>query len=392
LPVADALAAVLAQARALPAEEVPLAAAAGRILARGVSSVVDLPPFASSSMDGYAVRAGDTPGTLPVVGHSAAGRPAQQSLGAGEAIEISTGAVVPEGADAVIPVERVNVRSDEIEISAAVPVGDNIRRRGGDVQAGDEVLAAGNVLTAARIGAVAACGIDAIRAHRAPRVTILVTGSELRQPGEALEPGQIYESNGIMLARILTEAGAIVERLAPAEDTEAALERALARALEADVVVTSGGVSVGPHDLVRRVESRLGVEELFWGVAMRPGKPLAFGVRGATLVFGLPGNPLSSLVGALLFVTPALRALQGHPDPAPPFRPGTLAREVKQRPERDDFARARISWTEAGPVLDPLAGQESHLIVQTTAADAIVHIPRGTDVLAAGATIGYLPL
>jgi molybdopterin molybdotransferase len=392
LPVADALAAVLAQAKALPEEDVPLAAAAGRMLARGVSSMVDLPPFPSSSMDGYAVRAGDTPGVLPVVGHSAAGRPSQRALGTGEAIEISTGAVVPEGADAVIPVERVEARPDEIEISAAVPVGDNIRRRGGDVQAGDEVLAAGNVLTAARIGAIAACGIDAIRAHRAPRVTILVTGSELRQPGEGLEPGQIYESNGIMLARILTEAGAIVERLAPAEDSEAALEQALDRALEADVVVTSGGVSVGPHDLVRRVEAALGVEEVFWGVAMRPGKPLAFGVRGATLVFALPGNPLSSLVGALLFVTPALRALQGHPDPAPPFRPGTLAREVRPRPERDDFARARISWTEAGPVLDPLAGQESHMIVQTTAADAIVRIPRGTEALDAGSPIGYLPL
>jgi molybdopterin molybdotransferase len=195
-----------------------------------------------------------------------------------------------------------------------------------------------------------------------------------------------------MLARVLEEAGAVVERLAAAEDTEAALEAALTRALEADVVVTSGGVSVGPHDLVRRVEARLGVEEVFWGVAMRPGKPLAFGVRGATLVFGLPGNPLSSLVGALLFVTPALRALQGHPDPAPPFRPGTLAREVKRRPERDDFARARISWTDAGPVLDPLAGQESHMIVQTTAADAIVQIPRGADVLPAGSPIGYLQL
>ena len=190
---------------------------------------------------------------------------------------------------------------------------DNIRARGGDVRAGDEVLAAGQVLTAARVGAIAACGIETITAHRTPRVTILVTGSELRPPGEPLEPGQIYESNGIMLARVLEEAGAVVERLGAAEDTEAALEGALARALEADVVVTSGGVSVGPHDLVRRVEEQLGVEEVFWGVAMRPGKPLAFGVRAATLVFGLPGNPLSSLVGALLFVTPALRALQGHP-------------------------------------------------------------------------------
>jgi molybdopterin molybdotransferase len=392
LPVADALAAVLAQVRALPEEDVPLSRAAGRILSRGVGSAVDLPPFPSSSMDGYAVRAADTPGVLPVVGHSAAGRPALRSLAAGEAIEISTGAVVPDGADAVIPVERVDVRMHEIEIAAAAAVDDNIRHRGGDVRAGDEVLAAGSVLTAARVGAIAACGIDTIRAHRAPRVTILVTGSELRTPGEALEPGQIYESNGIMLARILEDAGAIVERLAAAEDTEPALEHALGRALEADVVVTSGGVSVGPHDLVRRVEARLGVEEVFWGVAMRPGKPLAFGVRGATLVFGLPGNPLSSLVGALLFVTPALRALQGHPDPAPPFRPGRLARVVTQRPERDEFARARLSWVDDGPVLDPLAGQESHMIAQTTAADAIIQIPRGSGTLTAGAAIGYLPL
>ena len=392
LPVADALAAVLERARALPVEEIPLSRAAGRILARGVVAAVDLPPFASSSMDGYAIRAGDTPGVLTVVGHSAAGRPASRSVGAGEAIEISTGAVVPDGADAVIPVERIVVRESGIEIAEAVAMDDNIRARGGDVRAGDEVLAAGHVLTAARVGAIAACGIETITAHRTPRVTILVTGSELRPPGEPLEPGQIYESNGIMLARVLEEAGAVVERLGAAEDTEAALEGALARALEADVVVTSGGVSVGPHDLVRRVGERLGVEEVFWGVAMRPGKPLAFGVRDTTLVFGLPGNPLSSLVGALLFVTPALRALQGHPDPAPPFRPGALARPVSPRPERDDFARARISWSETGPVLEPLAGQESHMIVQTTAADAIVHIPRGTEVLAAGSPIGYLAL
>ncbi len=392
MPVADALAAVLERARALPVEEIPLPRAAGRILARGVVAAVDLPPFASSSMDGYAIRARDTPGVLTVVDHSAAGRPASRSAGSGEAIEISTGAVVPDGADAVIPVERVVVRASGIEIAEAVAPDDNIRGRGGDVRAGDEVLAAGQVLTAARVGAIAACGIDTVAAHRAPRVMILVTGSELRPPGEPLEPGQIYESNGIMLGRVLEEAGAVVERLGAAEDTERALEGALERALEADVVVTSGGVSVGPHDLVRRVEERLGVEEVFWGVAMRPGKPLAFGVRGATLVFGLPGNPLSSLVGALLFVTPALRALQGHPDPAPPFRPGALARPVTPRPERDDFVRARISWSETGPVLDPLAGQESHMIVQTTAADAIVHIPRGTDVLAAGSPIGYLAL
>ena len=392
LPVADALAAVLARAEPLQREQVLLEAAAGRILADPVASIVDLPPFPSSSMDGYAVRAADVPGTLRIVGRVAAGRPETRALREGEAIEISTGGVVPGGADTVVPVERVVVRSDEIEISEAVVPGDNIRRQGGDVRAGDPILGAGDILTPARLAALAACGIESVASSRRPSVAVVVTGTELRAPGEPLGPGQIYESNGIMLAAALAGAGARVERFGATEDSEEALELVLERALEADVVVTSGGVSVGPHDLVRRVEARLGVEEVFWGVAMRPGKPLAFGVRGRTLVFGLPGNPVSALVGGLLFVCPALLALQGHPDPAPPFRPGTLASEIRPRRERDDFVRARVAWSDGGALLDPIVGQESHMIVHTTAADAIVHIPRGTEVLAPGARVGFLLL
>jgi molybdopterin molybdotransferase len=392
LPVADALAAVLGRAEVLPLEQVPLEEAAGRILAAAVASRVDLPPFPSSSMDGYAVRAADVPGTLRVVGAVAAGRPETRALGGGEAIEISTGGVVPTGADTVVPIERIVERAGEVEITEAVVSGDNIRRRGGDVLAGDTIVAGGESLTPARLAALAACGIESITSRRAPRVAIVVTGTELRPPGEVLGPGQIYESNGIMLAAALAQSGAVVERLGATEDNENALAEALERALEADVVVTSGGVSVGPHDLVRRVEARLGVEEIFWGVAMRPGKPLAFGVRGRTLVFGLPGNPVSSLVGALLFVRPALLALQGHPDPAPPFRPGTLAGEIRPRPERDDYVRARVTWSDGGALLDPIVGQESHMIVQTTAADAIVHIPRGTETLPPGARADFLAL
>ena len=392
LPVADALAAVLARAEALPREQVLLEAAAGRILADSVASIVDLPPFPSSSMDGYAVRAADVPGTLRIVGRVAAGRPETRLLREGEAIEISTGGVVPGGADTVVPVERVVARPDEIEISEATVQGDNIRRQGGDVHAGDQILGAGDLLTPARLAALAACGIESVMSRRRPSVAVVVTGTELRAPGEPLAPGQIYESNGIMLATALADVGARVERFGATEDSEEALALVLERALEADVVVTSGGVSVGPHDLVRRVEAQLGVEEVFWGVAIRPGKPLAFGVRGRTLVFGLPGNPVSALVGSLLFVRPALLALQGHPDPAPPFRPGTLAREIWPRPERDDFVRARVTWSDGGALLDPIVGQESHMIVHTTAADAIVHIPRGTEVLAAGARAGFLLL
>ena len=392
LTVAEALAKVLARAEPLPAERVRLERAAGRILAEAVVSPVDLPPFPSSSMDGYAVRAADLPGVLRVVGQVAAGRPESRTLLAGEAIEISTGGVVPAGADTVVPVERVTVRPREVEIREVVGSKDNIRGMGSDVRAGATVMAAGELLTPARLGALAACGIEGVFSSRPPRVTIVVTGTELRAPGEPLAAGQIYESNGVMLATALEAAGAVVERLAATEDSEDALGRALEHALGSDVVVTSGGVSVGPHDLVRRVETRLGVEEVFWGVAMRPGKPLAFGVRDRTLVFGLPGNPVSSLVGCLLFVLPALLALEGHRDPAPPFRPGILASDLRQHPERDDFVRARTSWSGDGALLDPIVGQESHMIVRTTAADAIVHVPRGTDVLAAGARVRFLPL
>ena len=390
LPVADALAAILARAEPLSLERVPLAEAAGRVLAEPAVSRVDLPPFPSSSMDGFALRAADTPGTLDVVGKVAAGRPESRVLGAGEAIDISTGGVVPEGADAVVPIERVVVRGDRVEVPDPVASEANVRERGGDVRAGTTVHGAGARLTPARLAALAACGIAEVAVCRRPRVAIAVTGTELRSPGDELEPGQIFESNGVMLEAALLATGATVERLGVAEDSEHALGAVLSRALAADVVVTSGGVSVGPHDLVRRVLAELGVVEVFWGVSMRPGKPLAFGTRGRTLVFGLPGNPVSSLVGGLLFVRPALLALQGDPHPEPPFRPGTLAREVRPRPERDDFVRAKVSWREDGPLLDPILGQESHMIVQTSVADVLVHVPRGEEPLPAGSRVGFL--
>jgi len=390
LPVDDALAAILARAERLPLERVQLPQAAGRVLAEAAVSGVDLPPFPSSSMDGFAVRAVDTPGTLRVVGKVAAGRPEMRVLGAGEAIDISTGGVVPDGADAVVPVEHTIAVDGAVEIPETVAHGANVRERGGDVRAGATVHEEGTRLTPARVAALAACGIGEVVVARRPRVAIVATGTELRQPGEELEAGQIYESNGVMLEAAFLAAGAEVERLGVAEDTEEALESLLTYALAGDVVVTSGGVSVGPHDLVRRVLAVLGVEEVFWGVAMRPGKPLAFGTRGRTLVFGLPGNPVSSLVGGLLFVRPALLALQGDPHPEPGFRPGTLAREVRARPERDDFVRATVSWREDGPELDPILGQESHMIVHTAAADALVHVPRGDAPLPAGSRVRFL--
>jgi molybdopterin molybdotransferase len=392
LTVDEALARILERVVPLPTEQVELEHAAGRFLAEPATSRVDLPPFRSSAMDGYAVRAADLPGALRIVGHSAAGLPAAHELAAGEAIEISTGAVVPEGADAVVPVELVSVRPGDVEIPGSVIHGDNIRELGRDVRAGAAVLAAGDVLTPARLAALAACGIGEVVTSRRPRVAVVVTGTELRHPGEELRQGQIYESNGIMLAAALEAAGAVVERHAATMDSVEAHMQTLEQALGADVIVTTGGVSVGPHDLVRQVEARLGFEEVFWGVAMRPGKPLAFGVRGQTLAFGLPGNPVSSLVGCLLFVRPAVLALQGDPDPQPRFRQGFLGRDVRRHPDRDDFVRARTEWTPDGALLHPTVGQESHMIVRTTAADAIVHVSRGAGILEAGASVRFLPL
>ena len=388
----EAQARILAAASPLPSEAVQIGAAARRVLAEDVLSAVDLPPFPSSAMDGYAVRTADLPGSLRVVGESAAGAPFAGVLREGEAVAISTGAVVPDGPDAVAPVEMVVKHDNEVEIEHRLEPGASIRPPGGDVRAGEVVAPAGARLGAAVVGAIAAAGIASVSCTRRPRVAILATGSELVQPGDSLAPGQIYESNTVMLAAALVAVGAEIVTAPPVPDDEASLREALERGLECDVLVTSGGVSVGEHDLVREVERDLGVEESFWRVAIKPGKPLAFGTRGATLVFGLPGNPVSALVGAELFVKPALRALQGISAPLPRFEPGRLGSELRRNAERDEFARARTRNDDDALVLMPLRGQESHMIASASAADALVHVPRGNGELAAGSVISWLRL
>jgi len=383
---------ILERARLLPSEPVPLAEASGRVLAEEALAVVDLPPFASSAMDGFAVRAADTPGELPVVFRIAAGRPAPRPLEAGEAMAIATGGAVPEGADAVIPLEYVVEHDNVLVVPESVPDGANVRPRGGDVAARDAVLATGTRLGAAQVGALAAAGIASVSCARRPRAAVLATGTELRRPGEQLAPGEIYESNGLMLAAQLASAGATVAGPVTVADDEGAHRAALEQALEADVVITSGGVSVGPHDLVRRVEAELGVEEVFWRVAVKPGKPLAFGIRGSTLVFGLPGNPVSSLVGFELFVRPAVLALQGVVDPLPPFEPGTLAAPLRRNAQRDELVRAQATTDGEGIVLKPLGGQESHMIVRAAGANALVLVPRGDGTLEQGSLARYLRL
>jgi molybdopterin molybdotransferase len=392
LTMQDAQQLVLARVRRLAAESVAVADAAGRVTGGAARAVVDLPPFASSAMDGYAVRAADVPGRLPVVATIAAGRPSGRPLAAGEAMAISTGGVVPEGADAVVPLEYVVYHDNEIEVEGAVAQGAHVRPRGGDVVAGDVVVEEGLRLSAAQLGALAAAGLASVSCARRPQVAVLATGTELARPGSALAPGQIYESNALMLAAALAASGAHIEVLPVVADDESAHREALERGLSADVLVTSGGVSVGPHDLVRQIEAELGVEEVFWRVAIKPGKPVAFGVRGETLVFGLPGNPVSSLVGCELFVKPALRALQGLRDPLPRFEPGRLTRPLRRNAARDELVRARSGLDRDGVVLEPLSGQESHMIVHSAAADALVHVPLGDGELESGAVVSWLRL
>jgi len=363
------------------------------VLAEPALAAVDLPPFPSSAMDGYAVRSAEVPGSLPVVGEAAAGSPFGRTLAPGEAARISTGGVVPEGADAVVPVELTDGGTETVLVREGIEPSAHVRERGGDVRAGATVLEPGVLLGPAQVGGLAAAGIAEVRCTKRPRAAILVTGSELREPGAELAPGEIYESNALLLASSLGAAGAVPAQLGVVADDREELERALERALPAfDLVVTSGGASVGPHDLVREVLGGLRVEEVFWGVALKPGKPVAFGVRRDHLVFNLPGNPVSVLVTFELLVRPAVNALLGLPDPLPRFATGSLAAAVRRNPARDEFVRARLRHGGDGPVLDPLAGQESHMIARSAAAEALVAVEAGADELPAGAQVRYLPL
>jgi molybdopterin molybdotransferase len=392
ISVGEAQRLILERVEPLPAETVALDDALGRTLAEDAAATVDLPPFDSSAMDGFAVRSEDTPGRLPVAHRIAAGSPAPRPLEAGEAMGIATGGVVPPGADAVIPIEYVVERDNSLEIADSVDVGANVRPAGSDLRRGDVVVGRGVRLGAAQLGALAAAGRPEVQASRRPRAAVLATGSELRPPGEPLLPGQIYEANSVLLEAQLVSAGALVERLSAVADEENAHREALRRGLEADVLVTSGGVSVGPHDLVRSILAELGVEEVFWGVSVKPGKPISFGIAGQRLVFGLPGNPVSVLVGFELFVRPALLALQGAADPMPRFERGTLGADLRRSPGRDELVRARLTPGAEGTLVEPLAGRESHMIARAAGADALAFVASGDDSLAAGDPIEFLRL
>jgi molybdopterin molybdotransferase len=382
----------LAVVQPLARERVPIGDALGRVLAEDVVAVGDVPPFPSSAMDGYAVKAGPAFRSLTVVGESRAGNPSDAELGSGEAVRVSTGAAVPEGADAVIRQEDVEQQPGAIRTTVQTPAGTNIRWPGEDLSAGQTVLRAGARLRAAELGAAVTAGAGEVIVSRRPTVAVLGTGDELRAPGEPLGPGEIHNSNAPMLVALAAGAGAIA--LSPEHlpddlsQTRAGLERALQRA---DVVVISGGVSVGPHDHVRPALEALEVRERFWGVALQPGKPTWFGEHDGKPVFGLPGNPVSAVVTFTLFVRPALAALQGeHPQRRRAH--ARLGAPVRRNHAREQALRVRLEDRDSSTIATPNGPQGSHLVTSLLGADALAFIPAGEGELEAGTpvTVEYL--
>ncbi len=383
LSVDEARAVVLAAARPLGSEEVAVTEALDRVLAEDVSAAHDVPAFANSAMDGFAVRAGAAGRRVTIVGESRAGAPAAIAVGDGEAVRISTGAALPDGADAVVPLERTTEEQGGVLLEGDSAPGDHVRDVGGDLRAGARVLVAGSRLGPAELGVAVGAGRAELRCSLVPRVAVVATGDELVAPGAALGPGQVHDANALTLVALTRRAGARVVSVAHAADDATATRDALAGALaDADLLLVSGGVSVGPHDHVKPALEQLGVRESFWRVAVRPGKPTWFGTADSTLVLGLPGNPVSVMVTFLLFARAALAGLEGA---APPRRRrAVLADAVGRHADRDEAVRVRFD--DDGRA-HPTGPQGSHVLSSMLAAEALALVPRGLGELPPGTTV-----
>jgi molybdopterin molybdotransferase len=392
LEIEDARRAVLERVRPLGPQRVPLAEALGRVLAEDVVAPEPVPAFDNSAMDGFAVRAADTngaqavsPATLRLVGESRAGHPAAAAVGPGEAIAISTGAMVPAGADAVVRVEDTGRRDGEVDVLVEAGQGANIRRAGEDVRAGDRVVEAGAAIGPAELGVLASAARPEVSCAARPRLRVVVSGDELIGAADPLRPGAVRDSNAHTVPALARLAGAVVEGVEHVGDDPAATRGALAEALSSDVAVVCGGVSVGEHDHVRPALAELGAEEVFWGVALRPGKPTWFGTSpgGAGLTFGLPGNPVSAMVTFILLARPALLAMQGR-DPSAPRATATLEEDYRKKPGRAHAVRCRLRPGPEGWLARPTKEQGSHVLTSMLGADALALIETGSEGVAAG--------
>jgi molybdopterin molybdotransferase len=398
MPVADALAAVLSGADALPEEMAALDSAYKRILARDLAALRTQPPEAMSAMDGYAVRAADATragARLKVIGEIAAGRPFDRVVGPDEAVRIFTGGVVPDGADAVIIQEDTVVEGGGITITEAAVAGRHIRRAGVDFREGDVLLKAGGELSDRDLSLAASMNYPQLPVRRRPKVALLATGDELVMPGETPGPGQIVYSNGYALRALARAEGAEVIDLGIAADTLDATTSGIRRARDigADILITTGGASVGDHDLVKRALDAEGVAMAFWRIAMRPGKPLMHGRLGAMRVIGLPGNPVSSYVCAFLFLVPLIRKLCGRFAVHHTTESALLGRDIAANDQREDYLRARLTTRNDGALIaTPVNHQDSSLLGNLAAAQALLIRPPFAPEAKAGAVCNILRL
>ena len=385
----EARAKLLATIQPLAPVNIPVAEALGLILAEDVTAAHDVPAFANSAMDGFAVRAGQAGQRLRIAGESRAGAPFAGTVVDGEAVRISTGAALPAGADGVLPLELATEDGDAVVLNEAVEPGRNVRNAGDDLTEGATVLTQGLRVGPAELGVAIGAGRMHLLAAPRPRVAIVTTGDELVEAGTRLRPGQIHDSNGPTLAALAARAGAEVIGRGHATDDPEATRTVISEALDlADVLILSGGVSVGPHDHVKPVLAQLGVREILWRVALRPGKPTWMGELDGKLVFGLPGNPVSAYVTFLLFARPALNALQGA-DATVPRTTAPIAVAIPRHPDRDECVRVRRRPDGA---VEPTGPQGSHVLSSLLGADALAIVPRGEGDLPAGTTVTLEPV
>jgi molybdopterin molybdotransferase len=377
MPVAEALRLVLTEAEPLPVEMIPLDQARGRVLAEDIAALRTQPPTAVSAMDGYAVRASDVaaaPATLKVIGEVAAGHPFPKQIAAGQAARIFTGGVMPDGTDTVVIQELTSREGDDVTVQKPAAKGRNVRNQGIDFTRGEVLLRKNRRLTDRDVMLAAAMNHPSVSVHRQPKVAVLGTGDELVPPGGAPKSGEIVYSNGFALIALARSEGADVHDLGIArdriEDIAAAIKRA--RSWGADILVTSGGASVGEHDLVQRALASEGLDLSFWRVALRPGRPMMHGRLGSMQVLGVPGNPVSSYVCAVLFLVPLIRRLSGRTDVEPRPERARLGCELPANDERADYLRATLADTPDGIVATPLPSQDSSLMAPLAKADCLV--------------------
>jgi molybdopterin molybdotransferase len=388
---------VMEKAEIIGKEKIRLEEALGLVAAEELKSRIPVPPFRNSAVDGYALRSEDTKVEngvvrLRIMAEQPAGDFLSQKVRKGQAVKVMTGAPVPAGADAVVPIEEVLEKEGFIELKREVKALENIRAAGEDVPKGKVILSRGTVLKTPQLGLLAACGFSQVVVYRRPRVVVLITGNELCQPGEKLQPGKIYDSNSTILKALLKSSQAEVVAVKKVSDNLKSLRAALNRAArEADLIITSGGVSVGDYDLVKEAAQGVGAKQIFWKVAQKPAKPLAFfklkKSKKSVWIFGLPGNPGAVIISFEEYVRPFIKKIMGFKESGPREIEASLTEVVKKKKGRLNFLRVKLEWSEGGWLATPCGAQESGIISSLTETDGLALIPAEAEYLPAGSRV-----